>query len=143
MRRAILLLAAAVVAAGVVLGLVFAGSPTKIACGVRIDGIDVGGLEAKDARALLERKAGALAGRPIVFVAAGHRFAIRPNELGVESDWKEAVDAAQRQGDGFGPLRGFKRLDVDFFGADVTPLKNRNSRPPRNPLPKLVPKTKL
>jgi len=121
MRRAILLLAAAVVAAGVVLGLVFAGSPTKIAGGVRIDGIDVGGLEAKDARALLERRAGALAGRPIVFVAAGHRFPVRPNELGVESDWKAAVDAAQRQGDGFGPLRGFKRLDVDFFGADVTP----------------------
>ncbi len=121
MRRAILLLAAAVVAAGVVLGLVFAGSPTKIAGGVRIDGIDVGGLEAKDARALLEGRAGALAGRPIVFVAAGHRFPVRPNELGVESDWKAAVDAAQRQGDGFGPLRGFKRLDVDFFGADVTP----------------------
>jgi vancomycin resistance protein YoaR len=121
MPRALLLLAAAVVAAGVVLGLVFAGSPTKIAGGVRIDGIDVGGLEATDARALLERKAGALAGRPIVFVAAGHRFAVRPDELGVESDWKAAVDSAQRQGDGFGPLRGFKRLDVDFFGADVTP----------------------
>ena len=121
MRRAILLLAVAVAAAGVVLGLVFAGSPTKIAGGVRIDGIDVGGLEAKAARALLERKAGALAGRSIVFVAAGHRFAVRPNELGVESDWKAAVDSAQRQGDGFGPLRGFKRLDVDFFGADVTP----------------------
>jgi vancomycin resistance protein YoaR len=121
MRRAIVLLAAAVVAAGVVLGLVFAGSPTKIAGGVKIDGIDVGGLEATEARALLERKAGALAGRPIVFVAAGHRFAVRPNELGVESDWKEAVDSAQRQGNGFGPLRGFKRLDVDFFGADVTP----------------------
>ncbi len=121
MRRAIVLLVAAVVAAGVVLGLVFAGSPTKIAGGVRIDGIDVGGLEATDARALLERRAGALAGRPIVFVAAGRRFAVRPNELGVVSDWKEAVDSAQRQGDGFGPLRGFKRLDVDFFGADVTP----------------------
>ncbi len=103
------------------LGLVFAGSPTKIAGGVRIDGIDVGGLEATAARALLEHKAGALAGLPIVFVAAGHRFAVRPNELGVESDWKAAVDSAQRQGDGFGPLRGFKRLDVDFFGADVTP----------------------
>ncbi|HVP74703.1 MAG TPA: VanW family protein [Gaiellaceae bacterium] len=121
MRRGILLLAAVVAAAGVTLGLVFAGSPTKIAGGVRIDGIDVGGLEATAARALLEHRADALAGRPIVFVAAGHRFAVRPNELGVESDWKAAVDSAQRQGDGFGPLRGFRRLDVDFFGADVTP----------------------
>ncbi len=121
MRRAIALLAAVIVAAGVVLGLVFAGSPTKIASGVRIDGIDVGGMEATDARRLLERKAAVLAVRPIVFVAGGRRFSIRPVELGVEADWKAAVASAQRQGDGFGPLRGYKRLDVDFFGADVTP----------------------
>ena len=57
----------------------------------------------------------------MVFVAGGQRFAIRPAELGVEPDWKAAVDAAQRQGDGFGPIRGFRRLDVQVFGADVTP----------------------
>ena len=117
----LILFALSVIAAGTALGLVFAGSPTKIAGGVRIDGIDVGGLEATDARALLERKASALADRPIAFVAGGRSFSIRPGELGVESDWKSAVDSAQRQGDGFGPLRGFKRLDVRFFGADVTP----------------------
>jgi len=105
----------------VVLGLVFAGSPTTIADGVTIDGIDVGGLQAKDARALLERRSAASARRQVVFVAGGKRFAIRPIELGVEPDWKAAIDAAQRQGDGFGPLRGFKRLDVQVFGADVTP----------------------
>jgi vancomycin resistance protein YoaR len=117
----VLLLLAVIVGAGVVLGLVFAGSPTKIAEGVRIDGIDVGGLEATDARALLERRSAALAGKPVVFVAAGKRFRISPTTLGVQPDWKAAVDAAQRQGDGFGPLRGFRRIDVDFFGADVTP----------------------
>ena len=121
MRRLLLLLAVSIVAAGIVLGLVFAGSPTRIANGVRVDGIDIGGFEAKDARALLERKAAALAEQPVVFVAVGHRFPIRPNELGVQSDWKAAIDSAQRQGDGFGPLRGFKRLGVDFFGADLTP----------------------
>ena len=119
-RRVVLLLAA-IAAAGVVLGLVFAGSPTKIAEGVRIDGIDVGGLEATDARSLLERKSAALADKPVVFAAAGKRFRISPTTLGVEPDWKAAVGAAQRQGDGFGPLRGFRRIDVDFFGADVTP----------------------
>jgi hypothetical protein len=36
-----------------VLGFVFAGSATKIADGVRIDGIDVGGMDAARARALL------------------------------------------------------------------------------------------
>ena len=116
-----LLLLAVIVGAGVVLGLVFAGSPTKIAEGVRIDGIDVGGLEATDAQSLLERRSAALADKPVVFVAAGKRFRISPTTLGVEPDWKAAVDAAQRQGNGFGPLRGFRRIDVDFFGADVTP----------------------
>jgi vancomycin resistance protein YoaR len=119
--RRLLFLGLAVVAAGVVLGLVFAGSPTTIADGVRIDGIDVGGLEAKEARALFERKAAALASRPVVFTAGGRQFPIRPSELGVESDWRAAVDSAQRQGSGFAPLRGFKRIGVDFFGADVTP----------------------
>ena len=121
MRRRLVLLALAIVGAGVVLGLVFAGSPTTIADGVTVAGVDVGGLQVKDARALLERKAAALAAKPLVFVAGGQRFAIRPGELGVQSDWRAAVDSAQRQGDGFGPLRGFKRLNVDFFGAGVTP----------------------
>ena len=57
----------------------------------------------------------------MIFVAGGQRFAIRPAELGVEPDWKAAIDAAQRQGDGFGPIRGFRRIDVQVFGADVTP----------------------
>ena len=121
MRRRVLLLLLSLVATAVVLGLVFAGSPTTLADGVTIDGVDVGGLHVKDARALLERRSGASAHRPVVFVAAGKRFAIRPIELGVEPDWKAAIDAAERQGDGFGPLRGFKRLDVQVFGADVTP----------------------
>jgi len=111
----------ALVAAGIVLGFVFAGSPSKIADGVTVDGVDVGGLEASDARAFLEQKAAALAQQPVVFVAAGRRFPIRPVELGVRQDWKAAVDDARRQGYGFAPLRGFKRLGVDFFGADVTP----------------------
>ena len=50
--------------------------------------------------------------KPVVFVAGEKRYAIRPVELGVEPDWKGAVAAAQRQGDGFGPIRGFRRLDV-------------------------------
>jgi vancomycin resistance protein YoaR len=119
--RRVALLVLALAAAAVVLGLVFAGSPTKIAGGVRIDGVDVGGLEAIDARKLLEGKSARLAERPVVFTASGKRFPIRPSELGVEPDWKAAIEAAQRQGNGFGPFRGFKRLDVTFFGAHVTP----------------------
>ena len=121
MRRRVAVLVLVVVAAGVVLGLVFAGSPTTIAQGVRVDGIDVGGLQISQARALLEGKAAALSSRPVVFIAGPRRFPIRPAELGVESDWRAAVDAAQRQGSGFAPIRGFKRLGVDVFGSDVTP----------------------
>ena len=121
MRRRLVFLLLSLVATAVVLGLVFAGSPTTLAGGVTIDGIDVGGLEAADARTLLQRRSAALANRPVLFVAGGKRYPIRPVELGVEPDWKAAVASAQRQGDGFGPLRGFKRLDVQVFGADVTP----------------------
>jgi vancomycin resistance protein YoaR len=121
MLRRVVVLVLSLVAAAVLLGLVFAGSPTKIAGGVRIDGVDVGGLEAADARKLLEAKSATLAQRPVVFTAGGKRFPIRPYELGVAPDWKAAIDSAQRQGSGYGPLRGFKRLDVTVFGADVTP----------------------
>jgi vancomycin resistance protein YoaR len=121
LRRRLLLLLLSIVATAIVLGFVFAGSSTTLANGVTIDGIDVGGMHAKDARALLQRRSDAVANKPVVFLAGGTRYSIRPNELGVEPDWKAAVAAAQRQGDGFGPIRGFKRLDVQVFGADVTP----------------------
>jgi vancomycin resistance protein YoaR len=121
MLRRVVVLGLSLVAAAVLLGLVFAGSPTKIAGGVRIDGVVVGGLEAADARKLLEAKSATLAQRPVVFTAGGKRVPIRPYELGVAPDWKAAIDSAQRQGSGYGPLRGFKRLDVTVFGADVTP----------------------
>jgi vancomycin resistance protein YoaR len=120
-RRRIAIAVLALLAAGIVLGFVYAGSATKLASGVRIAGIDVGGLEAGDARALLQRRSDAAASRAIVFTAGSRRFRISARELGVEPDWHEAVAAAQRQGDGFGPLRGFKRLDVEMFGADVAP----------------------
>jgi vancomycin resistance protein YoaR len=39
----------------------------------------------------------------------------------VHVDWATAVALARRQGDGFGPVRGFRRLGVRVFGADVAP----------------------
>lgn len=120
-RRRLLAVALALVVAGVVLGFVFAGSAARIAEGVRVDGVDVGGLKANDALALLQEKALAVANTPIVFVASGHRFPIRAAELGVQADWRSAIADARRQGDGFVPLRGFKRIGVQVFGADVTP----------------------
>ena len=39
----------------------------------------------------------------------------------MRADWAAAVAAVRDQGDGFGPVRGFRRLDLRFFGTDVAP----------------------
>jgi vancomycin resistance protein YoaR len=120
-RRRLIYVVLGLAAIAVLLGLAFAGSPTTLANGVSIGGVDVGGMSTKDARALLDRKSSKVANVPLVFTAGGRRFPIRANDLGVKPDWAHAIEAAKRQGDGFGPLRGFKRLGVEVFGADVTP----------------------
>jgi vancomycin resistance protein YoaR len=113
----------AIVAAvgGAVLGFVFAGSPSRIAAGVRIDGVDVGGMTAGEARAKLERRADALARVPVTFTAGGHEWRLRPVSLGVQANWDAAVKLALDQGDGVGPIRGFRRIGVRVFGADISP----------------------
>jgi vancomycin resistance protein YoaR len=105
----------------VVLGIALAGSPSRIAAGVTIDGVNVGGLTATEARSRLEQRAAALAQVPVTFTAAGHEWRLRPASLGVETDWSAAVKLALDQGDGLAPIRGFRRLGVRVFGADVSP----------------------
>jgi vancomycin resistance protein YoaR len=116
-----IILAVALALAVTVLGLVFAGSPSRLASGVRIAGVDVGGKTARQARAILARRAGALAAVPVTFRVGSRSWQLEPRHLGIQVDWGAAVDAVRRQGEGFGPLRGFKRLDMRFFGADVAP----------------------
>jgi vancomycin resistance protein YoaR len=106
---------------GSVLGLVFAGSPERIAAGVRIEGVSVGGMKPGDARRLLERRARSLESVPVVFVAGNKRWRVKPVQLGVHADWRAAVELARRHGDGFGPFRGFRRIGVRVFGAEVVP----------------------
>jgi vancomycin resistance protein YoaR len=105
----------------IALGFVFAGSSSKLAQGVEISGVDVGGLSTADARRLLEQREKQYVRVSVVFTAAGHSWRITPDELGVANDWTAALAAARREGSGFGPLRGFKRLDVRVFGAKVIP----------------------
>jgi vancomycin resistance protein YoaR len=113
--------AALLAVCGVVLGLAFAGSPRTIAPGVRVAGIDVGGMTPGAAKALLQQRADALAAVPVAFQAGRRTWRLEPRLLGVRTNWGAAVDAARQQGEGFGPLRGFRRLDVRVFGADVAP----------------------
>jgi vancomycin resistance protein YoaR len=113
--------AVALAAAGGLFGLAFAGSPAKIAAGVRIAGVDVGGMSASEARLTLEARSRSLERVPVTFTAGGKRWRLKPRQLGISVDWKHAVAAAARQGGGVAPLRGFRRFEVRVFGADVAP----------------------
>jgi len=106
---------------GVLLGLAFAGSSHELAAGARVAGVDVGGLSQREAVAKLDRLFSDVADDPVTFVAGEESFAFAANQLGVQPDWAGAVSAAGRAGDGFGPIRGFRRLHTRFFGAEVLP----------------------
>jgi vancomycin resistance protein YoaR len=101
--------------------MVFAGPSDKIATGVKIGGVDVGGLTPAQARARLQARSNKLQHVPVVFVSGSHRFEITPARLGVKVDWGAAASAAADRGGGFGPLRGLRRLEVRLFGAEVSP----------------------
>jgi len=103
------------------LGLAFAGSPERLPAGSQIAGVDVSGLTPGQAQALLEKKSRDLANDPVVFTAEGKSWRVRPSSVVVDVDWDAAVQAAQRQGEGFGPVRGLKRLGVRVFGGEVAP----------------------
>ena len=111
----------AVVALVLGVGVGFAGSSDRIAGGVKIAGIDVGGMTAAEAKRALERRAAEAAAEPVVFTHGGQSFAIEPAALGVSTDWEKAIEEALDAGDGFVLFRGFRRLELRFSGADVGP----------------------
>ena len=125
-RRTAYAIVAIAAAAGLV-GLAFAGSPETLPSGVRIAGVDVGGLKASEAQHALEARATALANSPVTFTASGHTWQVTPQQLGVTTNWHDAVRAALQQGQGSGPFRGFRRIGVELFGADVTPSQQASS----------------
>ena len=104
-----------------VVGFAFAGSSNRIAKGVKIAGINVGGMTPGAAKSLLQQRSAKLQHVPVVFLAGSHRFEITPARLGVRVDWGAAVSVAEERGGGFAPLRGLKRLEVRLFGAEVSP----------------------
>jgi vancomycin resistance protein YoaR len=108
------------VALAAIVGLVFAGTPSTIASGTSIDGVDVGGLTQSEAVARLGAREAAVATVPVSFVAAGKQFRYTASELGVLSDWRQAVAVARRDGDGFWPVRAFRRVRTRLFGNDVS-----------------------
>ena len=113
--------AGTVVLVGTLLGLAFAGSRQVLAEGTRVAGVDVGGLTERQAVLALEKRFSRVSADPVTFAAGDESFKFAANQLGVEPDWAAAVAAARRGGDGFGPIRGFRRLHTRFFGAEVLP----------------------
>jgi vancomycin resistance protein YoaR len=105
----------------VLVGLAYAGSSAKLAEGTHVAGVDIGGMTKESAAAKLEEEYARVADQPVTFVAGESSFSFAASQLGVEPDWRGAVAAAASSGDGFGPLRGFRRLHTRFFGADVQP----------------------
>ena len=114
---AIALGAVSAVLLAVLVGLAFAGSRSELAAGTQVAGIDVGGLTRRDAVAKLDGLFEERSDDPFRFVAAGESYSFAATQLGVQPDWGGAVAAAERAGDGFGPLRGFRRLRARVFGA--------------------------
>jgi lipoprotein-anchoring transpeptidase ErfK/SrfK len=68
----------------------------RIADGVRIAGIDVGGLHASQARALLENRLSVRLRQPVRLVYGTHSFTVRPTSAGLSVDVARMVDSAVR-----------------------------------------------
>ena len=93
---ALALAAAGVAVAAVAMGLSayrFRAS-NRIANGVRIEGIDVGGLRREEAVELLRTKWAATLPRRITLVADSEKWQVEPERLGVRLDIERAVDEA-------------------------------------------------
>ena len=111
----------AVAALAVLVGLAFAGSRSELASGTEVAGVDVGGLTRREAVAKLESLYEQRSDDPVEFIAGSTSHEFAANQLGIQPDWGAAVAAAGRAGDGFGPLRGFRRIRARVFGAEVLP----------------------
>ena len=116
--------ACAVVGGALAVGLVFAGKPDRIAHGITIAGVPVGGLTRAEAVARLQARTDRLQSVPRLFLAGRMRFKLRPEELGVEPRWDDAVDAAVGRGGGFAVFRGYRRLGLRLRGLRIdAPVK--------------------
>jgi len=120
LRRAVFLTASIALLA-VLVGLAFAGSPTRLAAGTTVAGVDVGGLSERETVRTLSARAAAVERQPVTFTAGGQQFAVSASQLGVMVDWRSGAMAAAAGGGGFGPVRGFRRLQARLFGADISP----------------------
>lgn len=121
--RSILLIVAAlllVVAAGVgVIGFNARAAQDQIPKGVTIAGIDVGGLTADQARAVLRRRIVRPAGRPVRVQLDGRTFELQPRRARVTIDVDGTIERAVAHGESGNFLtRGWRELTGGTVDAD-------------------------
>jgi vancomycin resistance protein YoaR len=114
--------AAALLLAMLLVGLVFAGSSERLAAGVSVAGVKVSGLAPLDAEEKLSERAADVASVPVTFTAGEHRWRTTAEQLDVEVDWRQTVAHAQDAGSWPPPFRGLKRIYLRFVGSDVAPV---------------------
>ncbi len=120
-RAVVLVVAGAAAILAVLVGFAFAGSRSELASGTHVAGVDVGGMTKREAIAKLDAMYERRSADAVDFAVAEQTYSLAPTQLGVQPDWSAAVNAAARAGDGFGPLRGFRRIRARVFGAEVLP----------------------
>jgi len=103
------------------IGFLFAGSSNRLAGGAKVAGVDVSGLSPAQAEQLLSRRWQQVARKPIAFSVGGQAFGMTAAQLGVRPDWRAAVESAEQRGGGFGVVRGYRRIELKLFPADVSP----------------------
>lgn len=147
-QRATLIVLGAVAAAvilfvGVVL-VIDGARKDRVADGVRIGKVAVGGLDRAAARARVQRALGGTQGRPITVTYDGRRFVLRPEDANVHFDADASVDAALRRsrtGNPFSrvlgghdasgsvaPRMAFSRAAVEDFATRVAEKVDRGAR---------------
>ena len=105
-----------------------------VAEGVRIAGIDVGGLSARDARFRLQTRLTPKVDRPVVVLSGSHRFVLSPAAARVRLDIDAMVRAAlEKSRQGTFVARALRDLAGDRISASV-PVQVRYSGTPVNAL---------
>ncbi|MEY2443393.1 MAG: L,D-transpeptidase ErfK/SrfK [bacterium] len=101
----------------------------RIADGVRVGSVDVGGLHSKPARQRIQRGLAHAVRRPVAVTYRGQRFVLRPDLAGVRVDADASVKAAQDSDGGVvAPRVSYDHAKLDGFVARVATRVERPAR---------------
>ena len=106
------------------------GREDRLADGVKVGALDVGGLDAEAARERVRRSLTARVRRPVEVTHRGRRFVLRPDLAGVRVDAARTVEVAldARAGATVTPRIAYTRAKLDGFVARVAKRVERPAR---------------